>query len=108
MVPRSADAQPLVARRHIAAQSDAGAGTVYLGVLKAPAGIDTRDLPLDARLGVFHGFREKYLGAYLDEFVFRWDRRHSYRSAFDRLVGMGVAVADTRRHHGCSGLTSAI
>ena len=50
MVPRSADAQPLVARRHIAAQSDAGAGTVYLGVLKAPAGIDTRDLPLDARL----------------------------------------------------------
>jgi len=37
-------------------------------------------------LGVFHGFREKY-----------WNRRHSYRSAFDRLVGIGVAVAPATR-----------
>jgi hypothetical protein len=49
------------------------------------------------RLGVFQGFREKYLGAYLNEFVFRWNRRHSYRSAFDRLVGIGVAVAPATR-----------
>ena len=48
-------------------------------------------------LGVFHGFREKYLGAYLNEFVFRWNRRRSYRSAFDRLVGIGVVVAPATR-----------
>jgi hypothetical protein len=44
-------------------------------------------------LGVFHGFRDKYLNAYLNEFVFRWNRRHSYRSAFERLVGIGIAMA---------------
>ncbi|WP_119679207.1 IS1595 family transposase [Indioceanicola profundi] len=43
-------------------------------------------------IGVFHGFRRKYLDAYLNEFVFRWNRRHSYRSAFERLIGIGVAV----------------
>lgn len=43
-------------------------------------------------LGVFHGFREKYLNAYLNEFVFRWNRRRSYKSAFDRLVGICVAI----------------
>jgi hypothetical protein len=34
----------------------------------------------------------EYLNAYLNEFVFRWNRRHSYRSAFERLVGIGVAI----------------
>jgi ISXO2-like transposase domain len=48
-------------------------------------------------LGVFHGFREKYLGAYLNEFVFRWNRRHSHRSAFDRLLGIGVAIPSATR-----------
>lgn len=43
-------------------------------------------------LGVFHGFRDKYLNAYLNEYVFRWNRRHSYRSAFERLVGIGIAM----------------
>ena len=43
-------------------------------------------------LGVFHGFRRKYLNAYLNEFVFRWNRRRSYRSTFDRLIGIGLAV----------------
>ena len=37
-------------------------------------------------IGVFHDFRRKYLNAYLNEFVFRWNRRHSYRSAFQRLA----------------------
>ena len=41
--------------------------------------------------GVFHGFRERYLPLYLNEFVFRWNRRLSYLSAFDRLIGFGVA-----------------
>ncbi len=44
-------------------------------------------------MGVFHGFREKYLNAYLNEFVFRWNRRHRYRSAFERLVGIAVTLA---------------
>jgi transposase-like protein len=44
-------------------------------------------------MGVFHGFRKKYLNAYLNEYVFRWNRRRSYRSAFERLVGIGVALA---------------
>lgn len=43
-------------------------------------------------LGVFHGFRDKYLNAYLNGFVFRWNRRHRYRSAFERLVGIGLAM----------------
>lgn len=42
--------------------------------------------------GVFHGFRNKYLNAYLNEFIFRWNRRHSYRSAFERLVGIGISL----------------
>lgn len=43
-------------------------------------------------LGVFHGFRGKYLQAYLDEFVFRWNRRRHYRVAFDSLLGIGLGV----------------
>ena len=48
-------------------------------------------------MGVFHGFRAKYLNAYLNEYVFRWNRRHSYKTAFDRLVGLGVAMAPMTR-----------
>ena len=48
-------------------------------------------------LGVFHGFREKYLNAYLNEFVFRWNRRHSYGSTFDSLIGLGVSIAPVTR-----------
>lgn len=43
-------------------------------------------------MGVFHGFRKKYLNAYLNEYVFRWNRRFSYRSSFDRLVGIGITI----------------
>lgn len=42
---------------------------------------------------MFHGFRDKYLNAHLNEFVFRWNRRHSYQSAFERLVGIVTATA---------------
>ncbi len=48
-------------------------------------------------MGVFHGFRAKYLNAYLNEYVFRWNRRHSYKSAFDRLVGIGIAMRPATR-----------
>jgi transposase-like protein/Zn ribbon nucleic-acid-binding protein len=41
-------------------------------------------------LGVYHGFRRRHIQAYLDEFVFRWNRRRHYRSAFDTLMGIGL------------------
>jgi hypothetical protein len=43
-------------------------------------------------MGVYHGFRHKYLQAYLDEFVFRWNRRRSYSTAFDTLLGIGTRL----------------
>jgi hypothetical protein len=43
-------------------------------------------------LGVYRGFRRAHIQAYLDEFVFRWNRRH-YRSSFDMLLGIGIRTA---------------
>jgi len=43
-------------------------------------------------LGVYHGFRKRYLQAYLDEFVFRWNRRRHYRVSFESLLGIGIGV----------------
>jgi predicted RNA-binding Zn-ribbon protein involved in translation (DUF1610 family) len=43
-------------------------------------------------MGVYHGFRRKYLQAYLDEFVFRWNRRRHYAVSFDSLLGIGIGV----------------
>jgi hypothetical protein len=43
-------------------------------------------------MGVYHGFRRKYLQAYLDEFVFRWNRRRYYRVSFDSLLGIGMGL----------------
>jgi hypothetical protein len=42
--------------------------------------------------GVFHGLRKCHLQRYLDEFVFRWNRRRHMRSAFDTLLGIGVGL----------------
>lgn len=44
-------------------------------------------------LGVYHGFRRRHIQAYLDEFVFRWNRRRHYRSSFDMLLGIGLRTA---------------
>ena len=33
------------------------------------------------------------IDTYLDEFVFRWNRRRHYRSAFDTLLGIGLRTA---------------
>jgi hypothetical protein len=38
--------------------------------------------------GTFHGFRRKHIRRMLDEYVFRWNRRRYYRTAFDRLLGI--------------------
>ena len=38
-------------------------------------------------LGIYHGLRARHLQAYLDEFVFRFNRRHDRPAAFHRLLG---------------------
>ena len=43
-------------------------------------------------LGVYHGLRPAHLQAYLDEFVFRFNRRRNPAAAFDRLLGLSVAL----------------
>jgi ISXO2-like transposase domain/Transposase zinc-ribbon domain len=43
-------------------------------------------------LGVYHGLRQKHLQAYLDEFVFRFNRRRTPHAAFDRLLGLSLTL----------------
>ncbi len=43
-------------------------------------------------LGTFHGLRRQHLKRYLDEFVFRWNRRRHTAAAFDTLLGLGVRL----------------
>lgn len=42
-------------------------------------------------MGVYHGLRPEHADIYLQEFVFRFNRRRHYRSSFDRLLGLGMA-----------------
>jgi hypothetical protein len=42
-------------------------------------------------MGVYHGLRPDHADIYLQEFVFRFNRRRHYRSSFDRLLGLGMA-----------------
>ena len=37
-------------------------------------------------LGVYHGLRPKHLLAYLNAFVFRWNRRRLRKSSLDTLL----------------------
>ncbi len=43
-------------------------------------------------LGVYHGLRTKHFQAYLDEFVFRFNRRHGRPAAFHSPLGIGSRV----------------
>jgi len=43
-------------------------------------------------LGVYHGLREKHLQSYLDEFVFRFNRRKTRHVAFRALLAIGLAA----------------
>jgi hypothetical protein len=43
-------------------------------------------------LGVYHGLRRKYLQSYLDELVFRFNRRHTRHAAFRSLLGIAAAL----------------
>jgi ISXO2-like transposase domain/Transposase zinc-ribbon domain len=42
-------------------------------------------------LGVYHGLRRKHLRSYLDEFVFRFNRRRTRHAAFRSLLGIAIA-----------------
>ena len=42
-------------------------------------------------LGVYHGLRGKHLQSYLDEFVFRFNRRRTRHAAFRSLLGIATA-----------------
>ena len=41
-------------------------------------------------LGVYHGLRRKHLQSYLDEFVFRFNRRRMRHAAFRSLLSIGL------------------
>jgi transposase-like protein/predicted RNA-binding Zn-ribbon protein involved in translation (DUF1610 family) len=49
-------------------------------------------------LGVYHGLRRKHLQAYLDEFVFRFNRRRTRHAAFRSLLGIGLALTPASYH----------
>jgi transposase-like protein len=41
-------------------------------------------------LGTYHGVRKAHLRRYLDEFVFRWNRRRHMKSSFDMLLDISA------------------
>ena len=43
-------------------------------------------------LGVYHGLRRKHLKTYLDEFVFRFNRRHNRHASFASLLGIAMTI----------------
>ena len=43
-------------------------------------------------LGVYHGLRRQHLQSYLDEFVFRFNRRRTRYAAFRSILDIGVAI----------------
>lgn len=43
-------------------------------------------------LGVYHGLRRKHLQAYLDEFVFRFNRRKTRHAAFLSILGISTEI----------------
>ena len=49
-------------------------------------------------LGVYHGLRRTNLQHYLDEFVFRFNRRRTRHAAFNTLLGIGACTAPVPYH----------
>jgi hypothetical protein len=43
-------------------------------------------------LGVYHGLRQRHLQRHLDEFVFRFNRRHTPAAAFARPLGLSLTL----------------
>ena len=51
--------------------------------------------------GTHHGVSAKHLQAYLDEFTFRFNRRHTPMAAFQTLLGLGGQHRATTYHQLC-------
>jgi transposase-like protein len=51
--------------------------------------------------GTHHGVSAKHLQAYLDEFTFRFNRRHTPMAAFQTLLGLGGQQRATTYHQLC-------
>jgi len=49
-------------------------------------------------LGVYHGLRRTNLQHYLDEFVFRFNRRRTRHAAFNTLIALGARTAPAPYH----------
>lgn len=43
-------------------------------------------------MGVYHGLRRQHLHRYLDEFVYRWNRRRHMRASLDTLLGLATRL----------------
>jgi hypothetical protein len=43
-------------------------------------------------LGTYHGVRRQHLRRYLEEFVYRWNRRRHMNSSFDTLIGIAASL----------------
>ena len=43
-------------------------------------------------LGTYHGVRAPHLRRYLEEFVYRWNRRRHMKSSFDTLLGIAAGL----------------
>jgi hypothetical protein len=43
-------------------------------------------------LGVYHGLRRNHLQSYLDEFVFRFNRRRTRHATFQSLLGIATIL----------------
>jgi len=49
-------------------------------------------------MGVYHGLRRRHIQRYLDEFVFRWNRRRHRRTSLDSLPGIGLGLPPATYH----------
>ena len=49
-------------------------------------------------LGVYHGLRPKHLLSYLDEFVFRFNRRRNRSAALQSLLRIATATKSVTYH----------
>lgn len=43
-------------------------------------------------MGTYHGLREKHIDHYCNEFAFRWNRRRSFQTSIDGLLGIGQKI----------------
>ena len=59
-------------------------------------------------LGVYHGLRQRHLQAYLDEFVFRFNRRRTPAAAFERLLGLAATLQPASYQMLISGVTNLL